>query len=92
MTNGARSHHFYMTIERPGVAYDLRGGAGSKENSGVDKNHHDFHCCLRLLPAERHPHPELRGEADEAPEGADRKQPESSHVKRASRGQASPQS
>ena len=30
----------------------------------------------------------LRGEAEEAPEGADRKQPESSHVKRASREQA----
>ena len=45
-----------MTIERPGVAYDLRGGAlglrpgaGGEENSGVDKNHQDFRYAVYHL-------------------------------------------
>ena len=45
-----------MTIERHGVAHDLRGGAlglcpgaGGEENSGVDKNHQDFRYAVYHL-------------------------------------------
>ena len=42
-------YKFYFSAGSTGVAHDLRGGAlglcpgaGGEENSGVDKNHHDF--------------------------------------------------